>query len=75
MALNNLSGVLLASVVLFLMMKTIGPKWKVHMPRKRRRQRRTVKVDPLVARERRLASELRHVRAQIKERDSSVRHG
>lgn len=68
---NNFIGFLLAICVLVLLLKILGPKWQVPTKKKRKTRTRTVRVDPLVAKERKLASELRYVRTQIRQRDTS----
>lgn len=71
MALNNLAGSVLALLVLVLLYKAMGPK--VQLPVKRRRRNRAVRVDPLLAKERKLAFELRQVRAELRDRQTTVR--
>jgi hypothetical protein len=62
---NDAFGMALALAVLVGIYKVLGPP---PSRRKPRRIVRRVKVDPLVAKERRLAAELRKVRAELRSR-------
>ncbi|MBX6353224.1 MAG: hypothetical protein IRZ10_07785 [Thermoflavifilum sp.] len=65
---NDAFGILLALAVLAGMGKVLGVK----VPKKKRKRTvRRVKVDPLVAKERRLAAELRKVRAELRSRQGT----
>ncbi|MCL6517338.1 hypothetical protein [Alicyclobacillus sp.] len=69
---DHASDLLLTAAVLYGLFRLLGPRVRLRRPVKRSK-RRTVRVDPLIARERRLAAELRLVRAQIQERDGGTR--
>jgi hypothetical protein len=62
---NDWFGMALAGLVMVGLYKVLGPP---KARRKTKRRVRRVKVDPLVAKERRLAAELRRVRAELRSR-------
>ncbi|MCL6593792.1 MAG: hypothetical protein K6T31_07425, partial [Alicyclobacillus sp.] len=67
---NDAVGILLALLVLIGMFRLFGPqpRFRLRLERRRpsKRPNRRVQVDPLVLKERRLAAELRWVRAQLR---------
>ncbi|MCL6598594.1 hypothetical protein [Alicyclobacillus macrosporangiidus] len=67
---NDVIGMALAALVLFGMVRLLGPRpgFRIRIERRRKAKvrRRKVPVHPLVLKERRLAKELRKVRAQLR---------
>ncbi|MCL6444110.1 MAG: hypothetical protein K6T83_11745 [Alicyclobacillus sp.] len=68
---NTIVGLTVTAIVFFLLLKVLAPKpsVKLQFVNKRKQKKRRVEIDPLVARERRLAAELRVVRAQLRSRE------
>ncbi|MCL6598601.1 MAG: hypothetical protein K6T81_07645 [Alicyclobacillus macrosporangiidus] len=67
---NDVVGMALAALVLFGMARLLGPRpgFRIRIERRRKSapRKRRVAVHPLVLKERRLAKELREVRAQLR---------
>ncbi|MBX5436242.1 MAG: hypothetical protein IRZ33_03395 [Alicyclobacillaceae bacterium] len=68
MADNQLFDWIVSALVCYGICRLFGLRLGVRRRLRKGTQRRRVRVDPLIARERRLAAELREVRAQIQAR-------
>lgn len=71
---ENALDILLAIGVLVGLLRWLGPrpKYRIRLETKSKRQPRRVRINPLVAKERKLTAELEAVRQQLSRRDTGL---